>query len=70
MVDHPELGFYLLPGGSMDPRDLVEEVRAGEALGLGAAFICPTSGWRRRPPGRRGAAPPRCAASSTSAPTR
>ncbi|CAN5657393.1 TIGR03857 family LLM class F420-dependent oxidoreductase [soil metagenome] len=39
MPAHPELGFYLLPGAPKSPRDLIEEVRDGEALGLGAAFI-------------------------------
>ncbi|MEX5636110.1 TIGR03857 family LLM class F420-dependent oxidoreductase [Parafrankia sp. FMc2] len=34
-----ELGFYTLPGHSGTPRDLVAEVRAGEELGLGAAFV-------------------------------
>ncbi len=34
-----ELGFYTLAGHSDTPGDLVEEVRAGEDLGLGAAFI-------------------------------
>jgi 5,10-methylenetetrahydromethanopterin reductase len=34
-----ELGFYALAGQPRSPRDLVEEVRAGEAMGLGAAFI-------------------------------
>ena len=39
MTTHPELGFYLLPGAPKSPRDLIDEVRQGEALGLGAAFI-------------------------------
>ncbi|MBX6388766.1 MAG: TIGR03857 family LLM class F420-dependent oxidoreductase [Frankia sp.] len=34
-----ELGFYTLAGHSDTPRDLVTEVRAGEELGLGSAFI-------------------------------
>lgn len=34
-----ELGFYALAGQPRSPRDLVEEVRTGEAMGLGAAFI-------------------------------
>lgn len=34
-----ELGFYALAGQPRSPRDLVDEVRAGEAMGLGAAFI-------------------------------
>jgi len=35
----PELGFYALAGQPRSPRDLIEEVRAGEAMGLGTAFI-------------------------------
>jgi probable F420-dependent oxidoreductase len=34
-----ELGFYTLAGHSDSPRDLLDEVRDAEALGLGAAFI-------------------------------
>jgi len=34
-----ELGFYALAGAPKSPRDLVEEVRHGEALGLGAVFL-------------------------------
>jgi 5,10-methylenetetrahydromethanopterin reductase len=34
-----ELGFYALAGHSDSPRDLVDEVRLAEQLGLGAAFI-------------------------------
>jgi 5,10-methylenetetrahydromethanopterin reductase len=34
-----ELGFYTLAGQPRSPRDLVDEVRAGEALGLGSAFV-------------------------------
>ncbi|MDJ0864557.1 MAG: TIGR03857 family LLM class F420-dependent oxidoreductase [Myxococcota bacterium] len=34
-----ELAFYTLAGAARSPRDLIEEVRQGEALGLGAAFI-------------------------------
>ncbi|WP_426574002.1 TIGR03857 family LLM class F420-dependent oxidoreductase [Aquihabitans sp. McL0605] len=39
MTAHPELGFYVLPGAPKSPRDLIDEVREGEALGLGATFI-------------------------------
>lgn len=39
MVKHPELGFYTLAGAPNSPRELLDEMRAGEALGLGAAFI-------------------------------
>ncbi len=39
MATHPELGFYTLAGAAMSPRDVVQEVRDAEALGLGAAFI-------------------------------
>jgi probable F420-dependent oxidoreductase len=35
----PELGFYTLAGHPESSRDLVDEVRAGEDLGLGWAFI-------------------------------
>ena len=34
-----ELGFYTLAGQAKSSRDLVAEVRAGEALGFGTAFI-------------------------------
>jgi probable F420-dependent oxidoreductase len=34
-----ELGFYTLAGHSNSPRDLVDEVRTAEALGLGSAFV-------------------------------
>jgi len=34
-----ELGFYTLAGQPESSRDLVDEVRAGEELGLGTAFI-------------------------------
>lgn len=34
-----ELGFYLLAGGVTSPAGLVDEMAAGEALGLGTAFI-------------------------------
>jgi 5,10-methylenetetrahydromethanopterin reductase len=34
-----ELGFYTLAGHSASPRDLINEVRQAEKLGLGAAFI-------------------------------
>src|SRR5246127_2111234 len=36
---HDELGFYVLAGQAKSSRDLVDEVRAGEALGFGTAFI-------------------------------
>lgn len=35
----PELGFYALAGQPDSSRDLVAEVREGEAMGLGTAFI-------------------------------
>ena len=35
----PELGFYALAGEADSSRDLLQEVRAGEALGLGTVFI-------------------------------
>ena len=34
-----ELGFYTLAGQPQSPRDLIAEVHAGEAMGLGSAFI-------------------------------
>lgn len=34
-----ELGFYVLAGAPKSPAELLEEVPAGEALGLGSAFI-------------------------------
>jgi alkanesulfonate monooxygenase SsuD/methylene tetrahydromethanopterin reductase-like flavin-dependent oxidoreductase (luciferase family) len=34
-----ELGFYALAGAPRSPRDLIDEVRDAEALGLGAAFV-------------------------------
>jgi 5,10-methylenetetrahydromethanopterin reductase len=34
-----ELGFYTLAGQPRSPRDLIAEVQAGEAMGLGSAFI-------------------------------
>ncbi|HET6950349.1 MAG TPA: TIGR03857 family LLM class F420-dependent oxidoreductase [Acidimicrobiales bacterium] len=34
-----ELGFYTLAGQPRSPRDLIDEVRTGEALGLGSAFV-------------------------------
>lgn len=38
-VRHPELGFYTLAGGAQDPRELLQEIRHAERLGLGSAFI-------------------------------
>jgi probable F420-dependent oxidoreductase len=34
-----ELGFYTLAGAPDTPRDLIEEVRRGEELGLGSVFV-------------------------------
>ena len=34
-----ELGFYTLAGAPQSPRDLLDEVREGEELGLGSVFI-------------------------------
>lgn len=34
-----ELGFYMLAGHSDDPRDVIDQVRRAEALGLGSGFI-------------------------------
>src|SRR5262245_66309241 len=38
-MTHDELGFYVLAGQPRSSRDLVDEVRTGEALGFGTAFI-------------------------------
>jgi 5,10-methylenetetrahydromethanopterin reductase len=35
----PELGFYGLAGHSSSPRDLLDEVRLGERMGLGSVFL-------------------------------
>lgn len=34
-----ELGFYTLAGAPESPRELLDEVRSAEAMGLGAAFV-------------------------------
>ncbi len=34
-----EIGFYTLAGAPRSPRDLLDEVRAAEAMGIGACFI-------------------------------
>lgn len=34
-----EIGFYTLAGAPKSPRDLIEEVREGERLGVGSVFI-------------------------------
>jgi len=39
MTLHPELGFYTLAGAPESPRELIDEVRTAEDLGLGACFI-------------------------------
>ena len=36
---NPELGFYALAGQPESPRDLIEELQQGEAMGLGTAFL-------------------------------
>lgn len=36
---HPELAFYGLAGQPKTPRDLIDELRQAEALGLGTAFL-------------------------------
>ncbi|MDH3704898.1 MAG: TIGR03857 family LLM class F420-dependent oxidoreductase [Acidimicrobiia bacterium] len=38
-TDLPELGFYALAGHAPSSHAIVDEVRAGEAMGLGTAFI-------------------------------
>lgn len=35
----PELGFYALSGHTSTPADMLGEVRAAEALGVGSAWI-------------------------------
>ena len=37
--EFPELGFYALAGQADSSRDLIDEVRQGEAMGFGTAFI-------------------------------
>ena len=39
MTQMNELGFYTLAGAPRSPRDLIGEVQAAEALGIGACFI-------------------------------
>lgn len=36
---NPELGFYALAGQPKSPRDLIEELQQGEAMGFGTAFL-------------------------------
>ena len=36
---HDELGFYTLAGAPESPRELLDEVRQAEEMGLGWAFI-------------------------------
>ena len=38
-IVNPELGFYALAGQPKSPRDLIEELQQGEAMGLGTAFL-------------------------------
>jgi probable F420-dependent oxidoreductase len=35
----PELGYYTLPGHVFDPKQVIEEVRIGDELGLGSVWI-------------------------------
>jgi alkanesulfonate monooxygenase SsuD/methylene tetrahydromethanopterin reductase-like flavin-dependent oxidoreductase (luciferase family) len=39
VVRNDELAIYLLPGGAVSPRPILDEVTAGEDMGLGTAFI-------------------------------
>lgn len=39
LPEFPELGFYGLAGHSDNPRDLVDEVKEAEEMGLGAVFL-------------------------------
>lgn len=41
-----ELGCYLLAGQPKSPRDILEEARAAEALGIGTAFISERYQWK------------------------
>src|SRR5882757_7393159 len=36
---HEELGFYTLAGAPESPRELIDEIRLAEEIGLGTAFI-------------------------------
>jgi 5,10-methylenetetrahydromethanopterin reductase len=38
-IRFPEIGFYTLPGRVNDPRPLLHDVRAAEAIGLGSVWI-------------------------------
>jgi probable F420-dependent oxidoreductase len=38
-IPKPELAFYTLAGQPKSPRDMLEELHAGEAMGFGTAFI-------------------------------
>lgn len=38
-IDLTQLGFYALAGAPRSPRDLIDEVRSAEAMGLGHCFI-------------------------------
>ncbi len=38
-IDRRQLGFYALAGAPRSPRDLIDEIRSAEAMGLGHAFI-------------------------------
>ncbi len=38
-MKHPELAFYTLAGQPESPRDMLDELRVGEAMGFGTAFI-------------------------------
>ena len=38
-IVNPELGFYALAGQPKSPRDLIEQLQQGEAMGLGTAFL-------------------------------
>jgi alkanesulfonate monooxygenase SsuD/methylene tetrahydromethanopterin reductase-like flavin-dependent oxidoreductase (luciferase family) len=35
----PELGYYTLPGHVFEPKQMIEEVRVGDELGLGSVWI-------------------------------
>lgn len=37
--EHPELGFYALAGQPESPRDMLDELREGEAMGFGTVFL-------------------------------
>jgi 5,10-methylenetetrahydromethanopterin reductase len=39
MLEHPQLGAYVVPGRVDDPRPAIDQARAGERLGLGTVWV-------------------------------